>query len=140
MIDKYTAIEIAEELKAAATEIYTRYGLTAPKIKTTYGSILRISLESTKLERGEGGVNLQSEEAQYYTRFGFNTLSGEKLTAPLGTRFSSSGKDYVFAGIAARRRKFPIYCLHATTLEPILFTESAVSKINAAAMTESAGA
>ena len=140
MIDKNTAIEIAEELKAAATEIYARYGLTTPTIKTTYGAVLRISLEGTKLERGEGGVNLQSQEAQYYTRFGFISLSGVKLTAPLGTRFSSSGKDYVFAGIAARRRKFPIHCLDAATLEPILFTEAAISKINAAAMTESAGA
>jgi len=133
MIDKHTAIEIADELRTAAAEIYARYGLATPKIKTTYGSVLRISVESTKLERGEGGVNLQSEEAQYYTRYGFNTLSGEKLTAPLGTRFSSSGKDYVFAGIAARRRKFPISCLDAVTLETILFTESAISKINSAA-------
>lgn len=142
MIDREEARDIAEDVKAEVTEIFKKYGLSAPKMRTTYGGSIRITLEATKVVIGEGGVNMESEEAQYYTLSGFAAVragSVEKLTAPLGTKFVSSGKEYIFAGIAARRRKYPIYCLDANTREAILFTDSAISKINAAA-TESADA
>jgi hypothetical protein len=129
-IDKTTAEAIMGDLREVVNEIFGKYGLAAPKMRGKYGPVLQISLESTKFERGEGGVNVQSQEAQYYTTYGFESSDGLKLDAPLGTKFSVSGKEYIFAGIAAKRRKYPIYCLHADTLAPTLFTEHVIAKIN----------
>jgi hypothetical protein len=132
-IDKVTAEAIMDDLRDVVAEVFGKYGLAAPKMRGKYGHSLQISFEATRFERGEGGINVQSQEAQYYKTFGFKTLSGTKLEAPLGTKFSSSGKEYIFAGIAAKRRKYPIYCLHADTLAPTLFTDHAVTLINSAA-------
>lgn len=132
-IDRDTTEMIMDEVRDAAKTIFAKHGLEFSKIRGKYGDLLSITLEGVKIERGASGVNLLSSEAQYYTRFGFSALSGQKLTAPLGTKFINGGKAYIFAGIAAKRRKYPIYCLNADTSTPVLFTEALIATINNAA-------
>lgn len=137
-IEKNEALEITNEIKAAINDIFKKHGMDAPQCKTTYGDFYRITIQASPLEAGPGGINLKSQEAQYYTRFGYSVYRGAgdtvTLTAPLGTEFrSDKGEPYLFAGIAAKRRKFPIVAVHAVTGETILFTDHAIARINAAA-------
>jgi hypothetical protein len=80
-------------------------------------------------------VNLSSKEATYYSKFGYtayagdNDFTGVELTAPLGTRFHG---DYAFAGIDAKKRKFPIIAIDLKTGKMVGFPDSMVSHINLA--------
>lgn len=132
-ITRGTAARITEEIKAATAEILSNHGLAVPKCKTTYGdSSYKIVLETTLEVRGEGGVNLMSEEAVHYTRYGFPDKEGNELVAPLGTRFTSKGETYVFAGIAASRSKYPIVGVNVDTNETTFFTTVVIGRINSA--------
>jgi len=136
-IEKNKAIDITNEIKAAIDSIFKAHGMDTPQCKTTYGDFYKITIQASPLEAGPGGINLKSQEAQYYTRFGFSVYrAGDTvtLTAPLGTEFrNDKGEPYLFAGIAAKRTKYPIVAIHAVTGETILFTDHAIARINAAA-------
>ena len=138
VIEKNKALEITNEIKAAIDSIFKAHGMAAPQCKTTYGDFYKITIQASPLEVGPGGINLKSEEAQYYSRFGYSVYRGAgdvvTLTAPLGTEFrSGKGESYIFAGIAAKRRKYPIVGVHATTGETILFSDHVIERINASA-------
>lgn len=146
-ITKQKALKVTEEIKSAVEKILAENGLAAPKVKTTYGDLYKLVIETSVEEKDASGVNLKSAEAIYFTKFGFTayTLGGNvALTAPLGTVFSTTvkgsakPKKYIFAGIASSRPKFPILTLEVgedgkPNGKTMFFTESVVPKINASA-------
>jgi hypothetical protein len=141
VIDKVLAAKVLEELKAAANTVFAANGLSEANVRATYGDVLKITLETCENAVDESGINMKSKEAMYYLRFGFTSFSSatpEKLVAPLGTRFTSRGREFVFAGIAATRKKYPVYCVETETNEVRLFSDAVVTTINRAA--ELAGA
>ena len=135
-ITRGIALEVTNEIKAAIDEIFARRGFAAPKLKTTYGdSLYKLAIETTPEVLNESGINLKSKEALYYTRYGFTDYDGAtpiKLTAPLGTRFTSKGETYAFAGIAASRSKYPIVGINVDTNQTTFFTAAIVGRVNSA--------
>jgi hypothetical protein len=147
-VTKEQALKITNEIRSAVEKILAENGLAAPKIKTSYGDIYKLVVETSVEEKDASGVNIKSPEAIYYTRFGYTVYhvggATVSLTAPLGTAFStavkgsSAPKNYIFAGIAASRQKFPIVALEVgkdgkPNGKTMFFTESVVPKINASA-------
>lgn len=136
-ITRGIALEVTNEIKAAIDEIFTRRGLAAPKLKTTYGdNLYKLAIETTPEVRDASGINLKSKEAEHYTKFGYTDYAGgkcTKLTAALGTRFTSKGETFTFAGIAASRSKYPIVGINVDTNETMFFTTAAIGRINSAA-------
>ena len=128
-VSKATAQAIIEELGPIVKEVLTRHGLEAPKLKWSYGAWFELKATAAVLELGPHGVNMESKEASYYNSFGFSGLD-----APIGTVFSAKGETYVFAGIAAKRPKYPIYALNISTNTYTFFQGGAVKIINAAAL------
>lgn len=128
-VSKVTAQSIIDELGPIVQEILTRHGLEAPKLKWSYGAWFELKATAAVLELGPHGVNMESKEANYYNRFGFSGLD-----APIGTVFSVKGETYVFAGIAAKRPKYPVYALNISTKTYTFFQEGVMKTINAAAL------
>lgn len=139
-ITRGVALEVTNEIKAAIDEIFARRGFAAPTLKTTYGdSLYKLAIETTPEVLNESGINLKSKEALHYTRYGFTDYDGAtpiNLTAPLGTRFTSKGETYAFAGIAASRSKYPIVGINVDTNQTTFFTAAIVGRINDAARGE----
>lgn len=135
-ITRGVALEVTNEIKAAIDEIFARHGFAAPTLKTTYGdSLYKLAIETTPEVLNESGINLKSKEALYYTRFGFTDYHGAiptNLTAPLGTRFTSRGETYAFAGIAASRSKYPVVGINVDTNQTTFFTSAIIGRINSA--------
>jgi hypothetical protein len=136
-ISKAQGHEIVDELRPALEAVFAKHGLTPPQIRWTYGAGFEIKAKGTVETLDASGINTSSIEAQYYTNFGYKAMTGWELCAPLGTRFTNNGNEYLFAGIAAKRRKYPIYCKNVATGEYTLFTESIIKKINDAALAAS---
>lgn len=133
-VSKEVARDLVDELQPLLNEVFGRHGMAAPKVTWKYGAWFEVKAEGTLYERGDNGVNLNSPDAQYFTLFGFSDINGLKLSAPLGTKFKSRGVEYIFGGIAAKRRKYPIVGISTISGETTLFTEGMVGIINAAAM------
>lgn len=132
-VSKKQAEEIISDLKPAISAILERHGLD-PKFSWKYGDALELKLVASAVEEGPNGVNLGSLEATYFTRYGFTSYSlSMTLSAPLGTLFESRGVVYAFAGIAAKRPKYPIVGRNVKDGSITFFTEAAVITINAAA-------
>jgi hypothetical protein len=120
---------LIEELKPVINEIMARHNMDA-KFNWKYGALFELKMTATSMTKGPNGVNLDSVEAQYFTKFGFSDFAGRTLNAPLGTLFESRGETYAFAGIAAKRRKYPIVGLNIIDGTMTLFTDMLVSKLN----------
>ena len=139
-ISKAQSEVLIAELKPAIDAILARHGMDT-KYAWKYGPWLELKLTATSVEEGPNGVNLGSPEAQYFTKFGYTTyksiaagLSGAvSLDAPLGTLFHSSGKTYAFAGIAAKRSKYPIVGRNVADGSIVFFTDVIITKLNGAA-------
>ena len=127
-IDKIKAQAIIDELKPVLKEIIERHGLETPQMNWKYGAWFELKLSAAALAEGPHGINLGSKEAQYYEQFGYTGL-----TAPLGTVFTSRGEDFVFAGIAAKRPKYPIYAKNLVEGTYHFFPVGAIALINKAA-------
>lgn len=134
-ISKTKAEAVINELSPIIKEILERHGLD-PKFAWKYGDWFQLTLKASAVETGPNGVNLGSPEAQYFTRFGFTAYmlgTSTKLDAPLGTLFESRGVTYAFAGIAAKRSKYPIVGRNIVDGSITFFTDVIVSRINQAA-------
>lgn len=135
-ITRGVALEVTNEIKAAIDEIFARHGFAAPTLKTTYGdSLYKLAIETTPEVLNESGINLKSKEAVHYTRYGFTDYHGAtptRLTAQLGTRFTSKGETYAFAGIAASRSKYPVVGINVDTNQTTFFTSAIIGRINSA--------
>lgn len=127
-ISKAKLQEISAELTPFIEEVLKRHGLSDPKMQWKYGTHLELKMSASLLDEGPQGINLASEQAQYYARFGYHGL-----TADLGTVFEHKGMRYAFAGIAARRPKYPLYAKNLSTGDYHFFPEQAIALINSAA-------
>lgn len=127
-IEKEKARQISDEIRLATQEIFKKHGLAAPKISTKYGQWYEVKMEASELRLDESGVNLASKEAEYYTQFGYPGLK-----APLGTKFEMNAGTYVFEGIAASRRKYPILARRLDNDTRYFFPVNAIAVINVAA-------
>ena len=133
-VSKAEGQKIVDELRPLLDKVFSEHGLATPQIRWTYGTGFELKVKATVETINESGINTSSMEAQYYIAFGHRSLSGVELTAPLGTRFMSNGDEYIFAGIASKRRKYPIYAKNVTTGEGSFFTEAVIGRINTAAL------
>lgn len=129
-VTKAQASVISNEIQAAVDAILSKHGLVAGKVRTTYGDMFAFKVEATPLVKGENGVNLESIEAKDYLRFGNSYGLNAGL---LGKKFVSNGDEYVFAGIAISRKKYPIVATKVLTGTTMFFTETVKTKLNALA-------
>ena len=137
-VTKQQAVSITAEIQEAVNAILTKHGLSGPKVKTAYGDYYKFSLEAFAKNEGDNGVNLSSKEATYFLKFGYTAYDANynttELVAPLGTKFSGGtpAKEYVFAGIASTRKKYPITAIDVATGATVFFPDSVVGRINKA--------
>lgn len=129
--------KVAAELREHAIKLFAKYGLEVTSSKAQYGDKFTFKIDAVSTDIDENGINLNSVEAQYYTRFGFSyysELSGktEVLNVPLGTKFQNKGTEYIFAGIASRKRKFPIVARRVSDGAMFGFAEGMVAVLNKA--------
>lgn len=136
-ITKAAAQAVANELEVEIKKVLALHGMEVSNFSTKYGAWFEMKLAASPLLRGANGVNLNSPEAEYFTRYGYRAYGvashGVELTAPLGTLFESKGETYAFAGIAAKRRKFPIVGRNIEDGSIVFFTEALITRLNAAA-------
>ena len=85
-VTKELAVQVSAEIKKAVEEILAKHGLAEPKVKTTYGDIYKLVIESSVEAKDASGVNTKSAEAIYYTRFGYTAydaaFKATELVAP----------------------------------------------------------
>jgi hypothetical protein len=127
-VEKAKAQAIMDELGPIIREVVERHGLAAPQMQWKYGAWFELKLNAALLEEGPHGINLGSKEASWFTKFGFHGLN-----APLGTVFMSKHDSYVFAGIASKRPKYPVYAKNLLQGTYHFFPEGIIPSINAAA-------
>jgi hypothetical protein len=82
------------------------------KVSTKYGMGYELKITADLATIDESGINLSSREAQDYTALHFLYDLPEGL---LGKKFKVNGKEYIFAGIATKRSKYPIYVKNVET-------------------------
>lgn len=136
MVSKEQGQKLAQEIKQAVEEILKREGLSLETTNLGYGEWFEFKVKAVSVELGLNGVNLASPEAIYYTKFGFTSYlpgaigdSERKLIAPLGTQIQVNGQTLTFAGIASKKRKFPI-AMRNEAGEMVGLTEHAVALLN----------
>ena len=111
-VDKKTATAITDEIEAAAKAIFAKHGLMRGKVSTKYGMGYELKITADLATLDESGINLSSREAQDYKSLHKLYDLPEGL---LGKKFSVNGKEYIFAGIATKRSKYPIYVKNVST-------------------------
>jgi len=100
--------KVSADIQAAIAPILAKHGLTLTKFSSKYGDSYGVSISASPVILDESGVNTASNEAIYYTRFGHTAWLGKELsdrvelTAKLGTKFQSSGNEYLFVGVRTR--------------------------------------
>lgn len=108
VVSKELTSEVSAEIQAAIAPILAKHGLTLTKFTSKYGDSYGVSISASPTVLSESGVNLASPEAIYFERFGYTAWLGKglddrvELTAKLGTKFTTAGKEYVFIGIRSR--------------------------------------
>jgi hypothetical protein len=136
-VTKELAVQVSAEIKKAVEEILAKHGLAEPKVKTTYGDIYKLVIESSVEAKDASGVNTKSAEAIYYTRFGYTAydaaFKATELVAPLGTKFTTGGVEYAFAGINSKKPKFSISAIRVADGRTIAMTDVVVPLINSSA-------
>jgi len=136
-VSKETAVKVSREIEKAIASILKENGLAAPKIKTAYGDIYRLTIETTVDATDENGINANSAEAVYYKRFGYTAYDaahkGIELVAPLGTEFSVKGISYKFVGINSKRPKYSIAAMRISDGVVTGFADGVVPLINSSA-------
>jgi hypothetical protein len=111
-VDKKTAAAITDEIEAAAKAIFAKHGLMQGKVSTKYGMGYELKITADLATLDESGINLSSREAQDYKTLHKLYDLPEGL---LGKKFSVNGKEYIFAGLATKRSKYPIYVKNVNT-------------------------
>lgn len=134
-VTKEVAALIGEELRAHAEKLFAKHGLQIKKSKSTYGDGFSWKIEADGIDLNEDGINLASEEAQYYTKFGFSYYSVDEhqiivLNAPLGMKFTLKGEEYLFAGVARRKQKFPILAIRVRDKKQFGFSQTLALRLN----------
>ena len=149
-VTKAESQAISDEIKEAVLAILAKHGLVTEKIRTAYGDNYSFKIEAGKPKIGKNGVDLNSEAATYYTRYGYTSMGtgnwkevktekgthyvgdGTKLEAELGQEFQYGNKTYYFAGVNPRK-KLPIVAISAENGKFYALADAAVVLINESA-------
>lgn len=106
LVTKEQATRIAKAIEAAAAQILEAEGFDAAKVKTTYGDMFAVRIESVPVADGPGGVNLNTPEAQAYAQqAAWDPCFPED---GLGKTFEYSGRRFTLLGYVPRRPKYPL--------------------------------
>ena len=138
-IDKATALAVAEEMRTAIDAILEKHGLQLEDRKIGYGDYFDFKIKAVPVIKGTNGVNMASQEATSYIKFGYQGIVQDgtqfgtptTLTAELGTIFDIDGVEYVFAGVNPRKRKFPIVAIRKFDGASMGFPDGVINRINA---------
>lgn len=146
-VSKTTAEAVSKEIKEAVTAILAKHGLTTEKIRTGYGDNYSIKIEAGKKEIGKNGVDLNSQDAVYYARFGYSVFVDFKevegsngtqflgdsveLKAELGQEFMYGKDVFFFAGVNPRKSKFPITAIKKADGKTYGLPDTVVAILNA---------
>lgn len=103
-ITREQARAITAELTAAITDVFAHHGLTAPTLKTTFGLEYKVTASGSPIVLNDRGANTATPEATAYAVYGRGYGLSDGL---LGVTVSIGGKQATFAGIAAKRAKYP---------------------------------
>lgn len=129
-LDRAAVADLRDKVSAAIADVFAEAGLVAPTVtgsftKTSVSFKLSASIDAVD----ESGVNLASQEALDYEKFGstFGLDEGR-----LGKEFSVQGKRFVFAGINGRRPKYPICGVEVASGRTFKFGRDVAALINAA--------
>lgn len=129
--------KVSKEIQEAILPILEKHGLKATKFNSKYGDSYGLSIAAVSIQLDENGVNLNSAEAILYQRFGYTAWLGKslddrvELKAKLGTKFTSAGKEYVFAGIRSRGKN-KIVAKGKSDGKDYVFADSIVTTLNKA--------
>lgn len=129
MLTKAEAQAVVNDLQATIETVFAKHGLDRPKVRTTYGETLRIAITASQLQLDDAGINTASPEAMAYDRYHRSYGLNAGL---LGAEVKVHGDSYIFLGIAAKRRKYPIMLRSVTTGKTMLYSTDLVPRLNAA--------
>lgn len=136
LVTREVASQIGKELRECAEKLFAKYGLEIQKANTKFGDQFEFKIVAVGVDLDENGINLNSPEAQYYSRFGYEGWLGStlesrvKLVAPLGTKFTVNGTEYAFAGVEPRKKKFPILAVRVSDKKRFGFAENVIPTLN----------
>lgn len=137
IVSRQQATAIADELMQAIKDVMAKHNMEVKPPKIQFGDCFTMKIEATPVQEGLNGVNLNSMEATYYQRFGFNGFNEKTgqmipLTAELGTTFMNCNDEFIFSGVNAKRRKYPICAIRKRDGVHLGFAEGVIPTINSA--------
>ena len=136
-VSREKAKEITEEIKRYAEQLLSEHGLSVQKIRSNYGDYYKFTIEASMIQISDDGIDMGSEYVQRYQQAGYFAVVDAQvmhLTAPVGTRFSHRGEEYLLIGVRARG-KMKIIAKPADSDDMVLFTDEIIPIINKAGET-----
>ena len=105
IVSKEVARQIVTELDMAANAIFKAHGFEATQARWTYGDIFKATFQSSPVELGKGGVNLNSLEAQDWGAYASLYDLPEDA---LGDTVRLGGRTFTIVGLNMKARKSPV--------------------------------
>lgn len=133
-VSKAEAVSITNDIRAAVEDILKRYGYDSPSVKTTYGDVYKVTIQSTPVVEGSNGINLNAPEVKAYqqyarwtwvTEFGGYTLDPDAI----GKTYTIRGEEFVLVGLAPKNRKYPFLFRKVADGKTYKFDDNAVRHI-----------
>jgi hypothetical protein len=135
MVSKEKCSEVSREIEAAIMDIFAKHDLKVTKRASKYGDNYEFKIVAEAQMISEDGINLASPDVIYYNRFGHTAYLGVsiqdeiKLTAPIGTKFSTGSKTYAFAGVRSRGKN-KILGVCQDTKKTFVFADTIIKLLN----------
>ena len=135
MVSKEKCTEVSREIEAAISYIFEKHNLKVTKRASKYGDNYEFKIVAEAQMISDDGINLASPDVVYYNRFGYTAYLGVslqdmvQLTAPIGTKFSSGGKIYAFAGVRSRGKN-KILAVEQESKKTFVFADTIVKLLN----------
>jgi hypothetical protein len=125
-VSRELAREITERFQKVADEVFAERGFAKPTVKTTFGDVYKVTIESTPVAEGRNGVNMNSPEALTFLAW----PEEFDLTAEdLGNKFRAGGEEYVFIGVNRRARSMPLMAVAVRGGRKVKLRDSAAAAI-----------
>jgi hypothetical protein len=135
MVSKEKCSEVSREIDAAISFIFEKHNLKVTKRASKYGDNYEFKIVAEAQMISEDGINLASPDVIYYNRFGYTAYLGianrdiVQLKAPIGTKFSSGGKTFAFAGVRSRGKN-KILGVCQETKKTFIFADTIINYLN----------
>lgn len=127
LVNRAECQELAEELRAAAEQVFLKHGYALDGSKAKYGSFFEWNVKASPVEMGPNGVNLNSPQAQAFTRW---AASFGMTPEQLGGTMEMKGETLTFVGVEPKRRKYPLVFRRPDGSE-VLYTEGVAKLVKA---------